>query len=121
MSSPAFRLSLDAQTDLIDILRYTQAKFGENARRRYQGLIQAAFVSVAAEPERIGSLDRKQLAAGLRSLHLLYCRTESQSGRVDRPRHVVFYRLGNDQVVEIVRILHDAMEVERHLQQVPAS
>ncbi|MHB9797810.1 type II toxin-antitoxin system RelE/ParE family toxin [Pseudomonas sp. MT3] len=113
-------MSLDAQTDLIDILRYTHAKFGENARRRYQSLIRTAFVSVAAEPERIGSLDRKQLAVGLRSLHLLYCRAESHNGRVDRPRHVVFYRVGSDQVVEIIRILHDAMEVERHLQQVPA-
>jgi len=121
VSVAKFRLSLDAEADLIDILRFTQVRFGEGARRRYQGLLRAAFVSVAVEPERIGSLDREQLAAGLRSLHLLYCRSESQSGRVDRPRHVVFYRLGNDQVVEIVRILHDAMEVERHLQQVPAS
>lgn len=121
MNAPKFRLSLDAQADLIDILRFTQAKFGEGARRRYQGLLRAAFVSVAAEPERIGSISRQQLEPGLRSLHLLYCRSEAPNGRVDRPRHVVFYRLGNDQVVEIIRILHDAMEVERHLQQVPAS
>lgn len=121
MSVTRFCLSFDAEADLIDILQFIQVRLGESARRRYQGLLRAALVSVATEPERIGSLDREQLAAGLRSLHLLYRRSESQSYRVDRPRHVVFYRLGKDQVVEIVRILHDAMEVERHLQQVPAS
>lgn len=120
MSDPQFRLSLDAQTDLIDILRFTQVKFGEDVRRRYQGLLRAAFVSLSAESERAGSIAREQLETGLRSLHLLYCRSEAPNGRVDRPRHVVFYRLGNDQVIEIVRILHDAMEVERHLQKVPA-
>jgi plasmid stabilization system protein ParE len=28
---------------------------------------------------------------------------------------MVFYRLGADAVVEVVRLLHDAMEVQHHL------
>ncbi|HFT2199172.1 type II toxin-antitoxin system RelE/ParE family toxin, partial [Pseudomonas aeruginosa] len=29
--------------------------------------------------------------------------------------HFVFYRVATDQVLEVVRVLHDSMELERHL------
>ncbi len=54
---------------------------------------------------------------GLRSFHLTYVRNQAATatGTVQRPRHIVFYRLADDQIIEIVRILHDAMEVRQHL------
>jgi toxin ParE1/3/4 len=110
----AIRISLDARTDIIDILNYTERRFGASGRRRYQGLLQAALKSLSNEPERIGSTSRDEIAPGLRSLHLFFCRGEASTGRVIKPRHVVIYRY-SEQAVEIVRILHEAMELERHL------
>ncbi len=116
MRKMAFRISRQARTDIVDILRFTEVKFGEGARRRYQGLLQTTFLSIAEEPGRVGSASREELAPGLRSLHLYFCRLEVATDRVIRPRHIVFYRQVDDQVIEIVRILHDAMEVSMHLQ-----
>lgn len=36
-------------------------------------------------------------------------------GMVKSPRHTVFYRVAHDDVIEVVRLLHDAMEVQLHL------
>jgi toxin ParE1/3/4 len=34
---------------------------------------------------------------------------------VQNPRHILFYRMADDQVIEVVRILHNAMEARLHL------
>lgn len=99
----------------MDILRYTEQKFGENVRHRYQNLLQAALSSLIEDPEKPGSKARNELSAGLRSLHLAHCRQRVSSPRILKPRHIIFYRLGTKQTLEIVRILHDAMEVSWHL------
>lgn len=116
MTRPVVRVSYHARNDIVDILRYTQVKFGPAARLRYQNLLQAAFRSLAREPGRMGSAARDELSPGLRSLHLFFCRLEVASQRVARPRHIVSYRAVAGEVIEIVRILHDAMEVSSHLE-----
>ncbi|MFW4452974.1 type II toxin-antitoxin system RelE/ParE family toxin, partial [Pseudomonas aeruginosa] len=35
-------------------------------------------------------------------------------GKVVRPRHFVFYRVATDQVLEVVRVLDDAMDLDQH-------
>jgi len=35
--------------------------------------------------------------------------------RVRRPRHLLLFRIGTDVAIEIVRLLRDAMELERHV------
>lgn len=59
----------------------------------------------------------KNWEAGLRSIHLVYCRSMPNVGKVVRPRHVVFYRVATDQVLEVVRVLHDSMDLDQHLPQ----
>ncbi|MCG0165161.1 type II toxin-antitoxin system RelE/ParE family toxin [Pseudomonas aeruginosa] len=110
-----YRISHDAQADIVDILRFTHNRFGDAARRCYQALIGTALEAVATDPLRLGSLSREELGAGLRSIHLVYCRSMPNVGKVVRPRHFVFYRVATDQVLEVVRVLHDSMELERHL------
>ncbi|UUQ64859.1 type II toxin-antitoxin system RelE/ParE family toxin [Pseudomonas fuscovaginae UPB0736] len=112
-----YRLSHAALHDIEDVLRYSQAQFGSRARGRYQELIRTAIEDLALAPDRVGSSPRDELAEGLRSFHLIHVRQQAatSTGRVQKPRHVVFYRLADDQVIEIVRILHDAMEVRQHL------
>lgn len=110
-----YRISHDAQADIVDILRFTHNRFGDAARRRYQALIGAALEAVATDPRQVGSISREELGAGLRSIHLVYCRSMPNVGKVVRPRHFVFFRVATDQVLEVVRVLHDSMELERHL------
>ena len=109
-----YRISQDARADIVDILRHSQVKFGLAARRRYQGLILATLDAIAKQPDRIGSYEQDQIGPGLRSLHLVHCYSSSPATRAQRPRHVVLYRLGVDTIVEIVRLLHDAMEIQHH-------
>ncbi|MEE5093495.1 type II toxin-antitoxin system RelE/ParE family toxin [Pseudomonas alliivorans] len=102
---------------MVDILRLSQTQFGDQARQRYQALILAALQALADTPYRIGSHERDELAPSLRSYHLVYSRHQAKHphGTVKSPRHVVFYRVSNDEMIEVVRLLHDAMDVQLHL------
>ena len=39
---------------------------------------------------------------------------QTNQGTVKNPRHIAFYRGANDDVIEVVRLLHDAMEAQLH-------
>lgn len=112
-----YRISNAARADILDILRLSQTQFGDQARRRYQTLILASLQAIAGAPYRVGSHDRDELAPGLRSYHLIYSRQQAKHphGTVKSPRHIVFYRVANDDIIEVIRLLHDAMEVQLHL------
>ncbi|PZU44392.1 MAG: plasmid stabilization protein ParE [Sphingomonas sp.] len=111
-----YRLSAAAQTDIIDILARTQEDFGEAARLRYAALIAAAIRDVAENPSRPGAPERPELGAGARTWHLRLSRERARidTGAVRRPRHFLVFRAHASGMVEIGRILHDAMELERH-------
>lgn len=111
-----YRLSQAAQGDVLDILAWTHEQFGEAARLRYESLIVAALRDVAGQPDRPGSLARPELGAGVRSWHLRLSREHMNPGLgvVRRPRHFLVYRTEPGLVV-VGRVLHDAMEVARHM------
>lgn len=112
-----YRLSANAQSDVARILAWSQEQFGESARIRYQALLSSALRDVAAEPERIGATHRPELGAGVLVWHLRLSRNHvpPEVGVVHRPRHFLVYRQAGA-VVEIVRVLHDSMELRRHLE-----
>ena len=78
--------------------------------------IVAALRDVASQPDRPGSIARPELGARVRSWHLLLSRSQVGPGvqRVRRPRHFIIYRTEPDLVV-VGRLLHDAMELARHM------
>ncbi|MCI1021505.1 type II toxin-antitoxin system RelE/ParE family toxin [Pseudomonas putida] len=115
MSSLLVRISPQACTDIADTLRFTEVRLGKIVRERYQELLQTTIHSLAGQPTPLGSKKRDELSPGLRSLHLSFNVQQMPDGRMISPRHIVFYRTGTDQVVEILRVLHDAMEVAQHL------
>jgi toxin ParE1/3/4 len=115
------RLTEAAETDIVEILAWSQAEFGEAARRRYERLITTALLDLVADSQRPGSLARPELGEGVRSWHLRGSRERARDDGqiVQRPRHFVIYRpLAT--VIVVGRILHDAMELERHLRAVGA-
>lgn len=111
-----YRLSDAAQADVIDILAWTQDQFGDAARLRYEGLIVAALRDVATQPDRLGSIERPELGAGVRSWHLRLSRDHVGTGAeiVRRPRHFLIYRV-EPALLVVGRLLHDAMELAQHL------
>lgn len=109
-----YRLSLQAQSDIESILEWSHATFGRSARRRYQALIAAAVRDIAADPRRVGCQARPVLGEGVYSLHLRLARDRSEADRVERPRHFLIYRI-DDKLILIGRVLHDAMDLERHI------
>ncbi|PBB19562.1 type II toxin-antitoxin system RelE/ParE family toxin [Mesorhizobium sp. WSM4313] len=111
-----YRLSAAAKEDIVQILAYTEVNFGEIARVRYEGLLIAALRDIAADPERVGSIARADLGNNIRSYHLRYSRDRARTehGIVLRPRHFLLYRMTLE-VIGIGRVLHDAMELRRHL------
>lgn len=114
-----YRLARAAQADIVDLLAWTEENFGGVARFRYEQLLVTALRDVAAEPERINSIARPELGKNVRSYHLRHSRERARTehGIVIRPRHLLLYRFAHADLISIGRILHDAMEIERHLPQ----
>jgi toxin ParE1/3/4 len=112
-----YRLARAAQTDIVDLLVYTHESFGGIARLRYERLLTTAFRDIASDPERVGSVARPELGENVCSYHLRYSRERAKTeyGMVIRPRHLLLYRLVQPNLIGIGRVLHDAMEIERHL------
>ncbi|MCU0248395.1 MAG: type II toxin-antitoxin system RelE/ParE family toxin [Bryobacter sp.] len=113
---PRIVLSPSAQSDIREALLWSRERFGENAAERYRDLIKQALRDIAADPERPGAANRPDLANGIRTYHLFFSRDRARgpAGTVNKPRHfVIFRRRGNR--IDILRILHDARDLERHL------
>jgi len=113
------RLTQAAESDIVEILAWSEAQFGPAARGRYERLILTGLRDIAADPFRPGSTDRQELGEGARSWHLRGSRERARAadGVVQRPRHFLIYRPMAAQVV-VGRVLHDSMELERHLRDV---
>ncbi len=106
-----------AEADLAGILAWSAEAFGDAARRRYAALIVQAIEDLTVDPARVGVETRPEIAAGVQTYHLAHSRNRvaPAAGRVITPRHFAIFRLRSDSAVEIVRVLHDSMDLARHL------
>jgi len=105
-----------AESDLSDILARSYWRFGELGRERYETLIFAAIADIARFPDHPASKQHPSYGRGVRSWHLRLSRSHipPDVGRVESPRHVLFYRVMGG-VVVIGRLLHERMDLKRHL------
>jgi toxin ParE1/3/4 len=90
---PLYRLTAAAHADLLEIGRFTQQKWGRRQRIQYLKRLEAALTRLAVHPEMGTRCD------AIRAGYLAY----------PVGRHRIFYRLGQDGVPEVIRILHQAM------------
>ena len=116
---PILRLSETAQSDIVSILTWTEENFGDLGRRRYEALLVTGLRDLAADPFRPGTISRPEIGDAVRSYHLIYSRERSRQmeGIVRRPRHLVLFRSLIPGIIGVGRILHDSMELDRHMPQ----
>lgn len=110
-----YRISGRAAADIAYILRTSAERWGLEGRRRYAALLAEAMRKAAAAPQGPTTRLRGELIEGLRSMHLRHARGTFRDVRVRRPVHVLYYREIGSDVIEILRVLHEAMEPSRHL------
>jgi toxin ParE1/3/4 len=100
------RLSNAAEADYDEILRWTAGRFGVGQAASYANLLAATLARLERGPSLLGARRRDEIGAGLRTLHV---------GR--RGRHIILFRVGSeaDRTIDVLRILHDAMDLARHI------
>jgi toxin ParE1/3/4 len=87
-----------ARRDLIQIGVYTEKQWGKRQRKKYLGELKSRIEKLAQTPA-LGRR-REELPGNPYMYH--------------ESRHVIFYRV-IDQGIEIIRVLHDSRDFQRHL------
>jgi toxin ParE1/3/4 len=105
------RLGAAAEVDFANILKWTTENFGARQSLIYRDRLIQAISELADCPDAAGSKARDEIMANLRTLHV------TRQGR--RGSHFLMYRAAPDSTIEIVRILHDRMDLRRHVPTAP--
>ena len=101
------RFGAAAELDFANILKWTADNFGARQSRAYRNTLVQAIAELADGPDVAGSKARDEIMPGLRTLHV------ARHGR--RGSHFLIYRAAPRSTIEIVRILHDRMDLQRHV------
>ncbi len=103
----AVRPSPDADRDFVEVLQWTAETFGARQARIYETTLLQALRALRSGPDIIGVKKRDDLAPGILTLHV------ARNGR--KGRHFIVFRVGGDKVIEVLRLLHDSMNLADHL------
>lgn len=104
------RLSAAAEADYRQILRWTTERFGSAQARVYGETISSALKALSTGPSTRGARERKEISINVWTLPV------ARNGR--KGRHFVMFRVDDipgRKVVSVLRLLHDSMDLERHL------
>lgn len=94
-----FLLTAAARKDIIDIGHFTAEKWGKRQRDKYLKQLDDAFKLLSRQPD-IGR-DAEDIKPGYK--------------KFSQGSHVIFYRSGTESKIIVIRILHNSMDVDRHL------
>lgn len=101
-------LTAAAETDFQEIVRWTRDEFGEAQSLVYADTLSMALQALYEGPSVIGAKPRDEILKGLFSLHV------ARQGR--KGRHFVMFRvIPGDDAIEVLRLLHDSMDMPRHI------
>jgi toxin ParE1/3/4 len=103
------RLTAAAEADYRQILLWTLENFGRAQMRTYAVTLSAALKALSADPAIPGVRERAEIGAQIRTLHV------ARKGR--KGRHFVVFRVDDaagQKVIDVLRLLHDGMDLERH-------
>ena len=103
----AVRLAEKAEHDLLDALVWTTDQFGALQADDYLETLTLALEALTDGPNIVGSKVRDDIGLGIRTLHV------ARQGR--KGRHLVVFRFADGQVIDVIRLLHDSMDLAKHL------
>ena len=101
------RLSAAAERDFASIIEWTNERFGARQARLYRDALEEGIRTLGNGPDVPRAKPRDDIIAGVWSLHIATNRR--------RGRHLLLYRVTGTNTIEIARILHDSMDIARHL------
>ena len=95
-----------AEVDLIGIKIWTIEKFGAPQATKYLELIASALEDLMIGPKPIGSKPREDIGPNIRSLHV--------QRKGNKGRHLLVFKEAKNQTIQVLRLLHDSMDLARH-------
>lgn len=101
------RLGRQAEQDYVEIVQWTLKNFGVGQADIYEETLYSSLQALTGGPEIFGAKVRDEIGFGIRTLHV------ARLGR--KGRHFVVFRVGECQSIEVLRVLHDSMDLLRHL------
>lgn len=101
------RLAEQAERDLFGITLWTVENFSAQQAETYVETLSLAIEALHDGPEVLGVTVRDDLGLGVQTLHV------ARQGR--KGRHFVVFRAAPEQTIEVLRLLHDSMNLARHL------
>jgi len=101
------RLAAQTELDFSEIITWTIENFGERQAETYAETLTLAIEELHDGPEQLGVKARDDIGPGIRTLH------EARQGR--RRPHVAGFCEAKDQYIDVLRLLHDSMELARHI------
>jgi toxin ParE1/3/4 len=107
VTRPTLRFSKRAVQDIKNVLAYTLTQFGEQKHHEYKELIRRALSDIVIDSSRHPARGRPELHRDARTFHI------ARSGQP--ARHFFLYRVVGNEFIDIARLLHDAMYLQRHL------
>ena len=106
------RLSAAAETDFRQILRWTVDYFGSAQAKIYATTLSLALSALTAGSSLIGVKERPEIGTNICTLPV------ARNGH--KGRHFIMFRVTASQdskVIDVLRLLHDSVDLERHLPQ----
>jgi len=95
-----------AEIDLSGIKIWTTEKFGAPQATKYLEVIASALEDLMIDPKPIGSKPREDIGPNIRSLHV--------QRKGNKGRHLLVFKEARNQTIQVLRLLHDSMDLARH-------
>jgi toxin ParE1/3/4 len=109
----SLQVSDRARADIRDIVLFSREQFGEKAAVRYSALIEQAILDLREDVFHAGTHRVPEVGQNIYVYRLSSSRRNVRRslGRVKYPRHLVVLRVMRDDSIEIIRLLHESMEL----------
>ena len=101
------RLAAQAELDFFEIITWTIENFGERQAETYAETLTLAIEALHDGPEQLGAKARDDIGPSIRTLHVA---RQGRSGR-----HFVVFSEAKDRYIDVLRLLHDSMDLARHI------
>jgi len=101
------RLAAQAELDFFEIITWTLENFGERQAETYAETLTLAIEALHDGPEQLRAKAQDDIGPGIRTLHV------ARRGRSGR--HFVVFSEAKDKYIDVLRLLHDSMDLARHI------